>query len=353
MQTIWMIGMHDLSNYGDCMFPHIFAYRMRGVGCRIEYVSLTGSRSIFSDAVRSLSIEEAENRIQPQDTVVVGGGNIISDVPMTFFESKDTPYQKQHNGVDLWLRSLEIAKEIKCKSIIIGAGAFAPLKKATQQRWMRVKDSVDYIAWRDHSTWQILGSSEQEVIIPDMALDRQIVRIFMGNEEISKEEKILVNLRPRSLNGIELERVAGILDELSVKWKLPLVFHSNSYSHNDGQIYRLLGNHGNRNWSEIEEPRTIKESFRSIVSSRLVITSSMHTYITAAAGSNNVILIARPRYNKFKAVTKACHRHGYITSTWDDIKMMGMDAECTKSDLGNVGRLQKKHWDRVRMIVRR
>jgi polysaccharide pyruvyl transferase WcaK-like protein len=351
MHKIWLIGMHDLSNYGDCMFSHIFAYKMRGVGRRIEYVSLTGSKSIFRDAVRSVSIEEAEAQIQKGDTVIVGGGNIISDVPMTFFESRDTPYRESHTGVDLWLRGLEIAQERKCKSIIAGAGAFAPLKKATMQRWKSVKGRVDYIAWRDGSTWQIMGKQEGELIRPDMAVDKDIVRIFLGSEEIKKEDKILVNLRPRSLNGANTKSARKALEELAVKWGLPLVFHSNSYSHNDGEICKLLGFKQEGKRPITEQPKTIRESFRSIASSRLVVTSSMHTYITAVAANNPVILITRPRYNKFKGVTEACQSPGYITSSWDDIGGVGKGTEGIRGHLGDEMLLQEEHWKKVRMIV--
>jgi len=352
MNKVWLLGMYDLSNYGDCLFPFIFSHKLKADEVSLQCVSLTGIKSKFIDAFKSISLHQAEDLIQPNDTLIVGGGNLICDVPMSFFESNETPYNASIKGTDLWLRGLEIAKEKKCKTIINGAGAFAPLKRATLERWEKIKSSIDYIAWRDYATWRIMGSDPKEHIIPDTSIDPSLSKIFLGNSNNMEERHILVNLRPRAFNGMRFDDAVAVLDKIAETWELPLLCHANSYSHNDFLVSSLVMQASKQTEARLEEAESIKSSFERISRSSLVITSSMHTYITAASGGRNVILISRPRYNKFEAVAGALERRGLVTSRWSDLEDITKDSASLQSRMRDDAPELNEHWKIIKGIVK-
>jgi len=352
MKRIWLLGMYDLSNYGDCLFPFVFSHELKGLEIQLNCVSLTGNPSIFKDALPSFSLNYAKELIGPDDTLVIGGGNLICDTPLTFFEDKQSPYDAMMLGTDLWLRGLEIAKEIGCKTIVNGAGAFAPLKKTTLERWNKVRTSIDYIAWRDISTWKIMGACTADRVIPDTTITKTLSSLFKEDDKIVKNGKhILVNLRPRSLSGIELRDAANLLDQLSSTWQLPLFFHSNSHSHLDHQVSKRLASYCKNKKAKIEKAKTIYGSFRSISKAELVLTSSMHTYITAASAECQVILLKRPRYNKFLSVEQALDQPGFTTSSWSALQILTANDERTKCRMKSNSPELEKHWDIVKQVI--
>jgi hypothetical protein len=352
MKRIWLLGMYDLSNYGDCLFPFVFSNEFEGLEIQLNCVSLTGNKSIFKDAPPSFSLNHAKGLIGPDDTLVIGGGNLICDTPLTFFEDKQSHYDNTMLGTDLWLRGLEVAKEIGCKTVINGAGAFAPLKKATLERWDKVKSSISYIAWRDISTWKIMGACATDRVIPDTTITAKLASLFnKEDQKVNKEKHILVNLRPRSLSGIELRDAANLLDQLSSTWQIPLFFHSNSHSHLDHQVSKKLASYCKNKKANPEEAKTIYRSFRSISKAELVLTSSMHTYITAASAECQVILLKRPRYNKFLSVEKALDQPGFTASSWSALQMLTANDERTKCRMKSKSPELEQHWNIVKQVI--
>lgn len=351
MKTVWLLGMHDLSNYGDALFPYIFNHHIDATDILLKCVSLTGQKSIFSDAWPSISLEYFQHCIQYNDIVVLLGGNMIFDIPFGFVESKSSPYPHNCIGSDFWLRGLEIALEKNCRIIINSVGAFAPLKKYTLKRWDYLKEKIEYVSWRDLSTWRIMGSDHNQFIVPDTALHRDHSSLFDDNKVSKAEGKILLNIRPRSLFGFDFSDVASTLADLSQKWSLPIVGHANSESHTDLIACQQLSTHA-PNPFEFEVAESLQQSFNSIQKARLVITSSMHTYVTKASLGGNVILITKPRYNKFKAVTAAMQSPGFVTESWNHLNQIENHDPRTFAVLGNESTsILDLHWQKVKRIV--
>ncbi len=351
MKTVWLLGMHDLSNYGDALFPYIFNHHIDSTDILLKCVSLTGQRSIFSDAWPSISLEHFHRCVQCNDIVVLLGGNIIFDIPFGFVESKKSPYPYNCNGSDFWLKGLEIASEKNCRIIINSVGAFAPLKKSTLKRWNHLKDKIDYISWRDLSTWRIMGSDQNQMIVPDTALHRDHSNLFLANKFSEAEGKILLNIRPRSLFGFDFSEVASTLADLAQRWSLPIVAHANSESHTDLMACQQLSDHAPVPF-EFEVAQSIQQSFNSIQKARLVITSSMHTYVTKACIGGDVILITKPRYNKFKAVTASMHSPGFVTQSWDHLNQIENHDPRTFAVLGSESTaILDFHWQKVKSIL--
>ncbi|KZR77516.1 polysaccharide pyruvyl transferase family protein [Prochlorococcus marinus] len=351
MKTVWLLGMHDLSNYGDALFPYIFSHHINSTGMLIKCVSLTGKKSTFSDAWPSISLERAQHLIQNGDIVILIGGNMLFDIPFGFVESKKSPYPLNSIGSDFWLRGLEIALEKECRIIINAVGAFAPLKRNTLKRWDQLKSRVDYISWRDLSTWRIMGSDKNEFIVPDTALHRDHADLFHGSKMSKAEGKILLNIRPRSLFGFNLSDVASNLADLAQRWSLPIVAHANSESHSDLMACQQLSAHAPVPFV-FEVAPSIQQSFNSIQKARLVITSSMHTYVTKASVGGDVILITKPHYNKFKAITAAMHRPGFVTESWQHLHDIKNHDARTFAILGSESSsILDLHWQKVKRII--
>ncbi|HJN34177.1 MAG TPA: polysaccharide pyruvyl transferase family protein [Prochlorococcus sp.] len=351
MKTVWLLGMHDLSNYGDALFPYIFKRHIDSTDSLLKCVSLTGQKSIFSDAWPSISLEHFQRCVQCNDIVVLLGGNMIFDIPFGFVESKKSPYPHNCIGSDFWLKGLKIAVEKQCRIIINSVGAFAPLKRNTLKRWDQLKNKIDYVSWRDLSTWRIMGSDQNQFIVPDTALHRDHSSLFHDNKVSEAEGKILLNIRPRSLFGLNLSDIASTLADLAQRWSLPIVAHANSESHTDLIACKQLSAHAPVPF-ELEVAPSIQQSFNSIQKAKLVITSSMHTYVTKASVGGDVILITKPRYNKFKAVTAAMHSQGFVTESWQHLHDIENHDPRTFAVLGSESTsILDLHWQKVKRII--
>ncbi|WP_197463270.1 polysaccharide pyruvyl transferase family protein [Prochlorococcus sp. MIT 1306] len=342
--------MFDLDNYGDCLFPLIIKSRLDGLYNNLHFVSLTGHKTQFEDSVSSISFENAESLVNHGDIVIIGGGNVIGDFPLTFFEDQNNPYGKKFSGEDLWLTAIENAFFRQAKVVISAAGAFAPLKKSTLRRWEAVREQICYISWRDHSTWRICGRRNGEYIVPDIAMDHKLIQIITGCKHIKKVDEVLVNARPRSIRNDEFQQMCKTISRIGEKLDLKVRLIAISKSHADDRVAQEMSRHINGSVYSGRETSLCLATLK-IARSRLVITSSLHVYIAAIAANCNSVVVERPRYNKFKGCRSHISKSGISVGDWSSLDGLIMSLDQAEGCIDDCQKKLDKHWNRITSIL--
>lgn len=187
-------GVFDLKNYGDHLFPRIFAKEMGKRGLDFEILLFSNYECIqnFEGNYRVYSLGELEeiHKSAPIDAVVIGGGEIIH--PYEFEQTihvTDTVEQVQYQMLNIWLKPILFCEKNRIPCILNGVGV--PYELGDEPVIAKLFDVPSYITVRNQMSKQFLertGTSAQIHLIPDSAF---LISSVYSTEELSDVRKKL------------------------------------------------------------------------------------------------------------------------------------------------------------------
>jgi polysaccharide pyruvyl transferase WcaK-like protein len=352
MKTVWHYGMFDFDNYGDLLFPVLSKYRLEDKDWSYKAVSLSGQRTRFRDAVANISRKEAVEQMKVGDVILIGGGNIIHDQPLNFFENRSHPYSHLINGTDLWLGAIIDGLTSGCRVIFNAPGAFAPLRKETRHIWQQVMELVDYVSVRDQTTANILGVPDSAHIMPDPAIDQNLSRVLLQSSEWDQgvPGKLVVSIRRRSTNVHNLESICRLIREICARFDLEASLLPLSESHDDHQFMSELNQYDDH-LSYNMHNNSLREIATSIRRASALLTSSLHAYITAIQVGTPVFLIKRPKYNKFDGFLRHLADPGRSFNDWHDLLAITNLSQLRSPNVEEAQRQVDSHWIKIKQLM--
>ena len=346
---VWIYGMFDLDNYGDCLFPLIARHKLNERNIEVTAVSITGKPAKYKDALRSISREEARNLMRKNDVVLIGGGAVLHDQPLTFFEDSKK-WGHEFNGKELWIGAMQDARGRGAKVAFNAPGAIGRLKLSTKNEFRQLREREDYINTRERKGGLVLGESEAG-LVPDTACDPDLGSILRYGEK-SKESSgtLLVCLRRRSFNGIQKKEAFETIQRLAKRMNLEIKLMPLSDSHQDEKTCEMIGK-GIEMQVEIINPASLVEIYAEIRRAKLVLTSSLHAYITAVQCQTRVILVKRPAYHKFEECRSQLRGNDPDIKEWRDLDDYELYSDVAMKQLGECEAKLNAHWNLIADIT--
>ena len=346
---MWIYGMFDLDNYGDCLFPLIAKYKLNERNIEVTAVSITGKPVKYKDAVRSISREMARSEMRKEDVVLIGGGALLHDQPLTFFEDSKR-WGHKFNGKELWIGAMQDARCRGAKVAFNAPGAIGRCKLSTKIRFRQLRKPGDYINTRERIGGLLL-EEEGACVVPDTACDPDLGSILSYREKREEtRDTLLVCLRRRSFNGIQkakaLEMIQGLAERMNLEIKLmPL-----SDSQQDGNTCEMIRNEIEMPVS-ITNPASLLEIYTEFRKAKLVLTSSLHAYITAVQCQTRVILVKRPAYHKFDECRNQLRGNDPDIKEWRELDKYEKDNDVAMKQLGECEAKLNVHWNKIADIT--
>ena len=342
---VWIYGMFDLDNYGDCLFPLIAKHKLNERNIEVRAVSITGKPVKYKDALRSISREAARSGMRENDVVLIGGGAILHDQPLTFFEdSKKWGYE--FNGKELWIGAMKDARDAGAKVAFNAPGAIGRLKLSTKNEFRQLRKRGDYFNTRGRTGGLVLEESKA-CLVPDTACDPELGSILRYREESKGTSgTLLVCLRRRSFNGVLKREAFETIRRLAKRMGLEIKLMPLSDSHQDERTCKTISD-GIDIPVVTANPASLLEIYTEIRRAKLVLTSSLHAYITAVQCQTKVILIKRPAYHKFDECRCQLKGNDPDIKEWRELDEYELDSDVAMKQLGECKAKLKIHWNLI------
>ena len=341
--------MFDLDNYGDCLFPLIARYKLKEWNIEVTAVSITGKPVKYKDAVRSISREEARSKMRKEDVVLIGGGAVLHDQPLTFFEDSKR-WGHKFNGKDLWIGAMQDARYRGAKVAFNAPGAIGRCKLSTKNQFRQLRKPGDYINTRER-TGRLILEERGACVVPDTACDPDLGNILSYREK-SEEKRgtLLLCLRRRSFNGIQKGKALETIQRLAGRMNLEIKLMPLSDSHQDGNTCDMISN-GIEMPVLITNPTSLLEIYTEIRRAKLVLTSSLHAYITAVQCQTRVILVKRPAYHKFDECRSQLRGNDPDIKEWKELDKYERECDVAMKQLGECEAKLNLHWKQIADIT--
>lgn len=177
-RRVHVCGNFDIFNYGDVLFPLVARHRLAPAGYEVVPVAPTARRS-WPDSLPALSLQELFEG-EAGAGLLVGGGHIISDMPVTDFfgiaDVKDDPggtwAQTYFSG--LWLGATLKACVAGVPIAWNAPGVMRPFIRSEIRALARAAMGVaERVAVRDAESLRLLGAPAEGLacVSPDTVLD--------------------------------------------------------------------------------------------------------------------------------------------------------------------------------------
>ena len=170
--------------------------------------------------------------------------------------------------------------------------------------------------------------------------------------EKSKESSgtLLVCLRRRSFNGIQKKEAFETIQRLAKRMNLEIKLMPLSDSHQDEKTCEMIGN-GTEIPVQLINPASLVEIYAEIRRAKLVLTSSLHAYITAVQCETKVILVKRPAYHKFEECRSQLRGNDPDIKEWRELDKYELAGGGAMKQLGECEAKLKVHWDLIADIT--
>ncbi|MDE1568025.1 polysaccharide pyruvyl transferase family protein [Aquabacter sp. P-9] len=177
-RRVHVCGNFDIFNYGDVLFPLVARHRLAPAGYEVVPVAPTARRS-WPDSLPALSLQDLFAGA-PGAGILVGGGHIISDMPVTDFfgisDVKDDPggtwAQTYFSG--LWLGATLQACVTGVPIAWNAPGVMRPfIRSEIRALALAAMNVAERVAVRDAESQRLLGPQAEgrACVSPDTVLD--------------------------------------------------------------------------------------------------------------------------------------------------------------------------------------
>jgi polysaccharide pyruvyl transferase WcaK-like protein len=333
-------GTFDVDNYGDLLFPHIA--RFRYPKAEWIHISPTNHKTSFSDALPTLSFEEAITK--KFDLVLIGGGNIIHSKPTSLNDYKNVATLAYPS---LWIGATElaIAQKIPVKYNAPGL-ASTKLTFIEKNLYKKAFSNSNYLSFRDADSQRIASqyTTKDITIIPDTAFDIAKMWPITNNP---KRDYIIINLNERYHKPINT--TAKFIDKISSYLKLPIKLCIIGNCHGDLDFTTKVKNELKCE-NELIATTSLKSLAHLIGNAKIFIGSSMHGFITALSYKTPSLLVLNNKpMHKFKGLLDVIDvEHNVICSSWEEVlKRINSPASLTDESIRNIEKKLDEHWKNI------
>lgn len=352
-----LTGTFDVRNYGDLLFPLIARAALKPHGIAVRPVSPTGRDTGWLDCLPSQPLADLLDGQMPFDGVLIGGGNIIHDRPVTLPDyvaagAEDWAYP------GLWIGASLKAAEAGVPVVWNAPGLPWPLQDSPQADLIRLAaEAARHVSLRDQESAAHLGWPGATVV-PDTVLG--LARIWpreglmprfqtllrrMGADP--KARHVVVHAKQRSLDG-SVEDLAQQLDAFAVQTGLVPILVAIGQCHGDQAVTAALAAAMKGPKVDLSQPLGLREIAAAIAHAAAYVGASMHGYITAAAYGVPGVIVGRPRLVKMAGLLRHLDRAGDEQADWAAALAAvqpRLGAPCPLPD--HILPALDAHWDRV------
>lgn len=225
------------------------------------------------NAVNRWKFSEIKMILKESDGLISGGGSLLQD-------------ETGRRSVPYYTEIINIAKRLK-KPVFVYAQGVGPLNKKLSQ-WItkRTMNKVDRITVRDQESKELLqkiGVHKPVTVAPDPVLGLEVHSFInkFRDKSTYKEPFVTVSVRDWPSNGAYKEKIARVLDQLSLTDGVGIVFvpmHGESDERTSQEVASMM----NERSSIISHSASTEEKIALIGQSRLLIGMRLHAIIFAA-----------------------------------------------------------------------
>lgn len=359
------VGVFDLKNYGDHLFPLIFEHEMaeRQVDFELILFSNYDCRQTFEGnyAIHSVANMEQIHQQSPIDFVVIGGGEIIH--PHAFKQTLEIQGKIQevdYAMLNIWMKPMLFCQDYNVPCLLNGVGV--PYELGSEQILADMFNACSYISVRNEISKRFLlntGTNTEIVQIPDTAFTLPAV---YSEEDLANERRGL-GLKENYIvfqcgKGLP-ENAKTVLRDIFEKEQSKgygIVFLPLAYTNQDDAFLSELAREYNLSIKTFPRTLKVKEIAAVLAGCSHYIGLSFHGAITAAV--YGVVPILFDYYNQLKTkdlfdymgipelrVTRAEELYDALT------KEEEIDKEIFSNTVKNIQQELSTHFDTVRTII--
>ena len=365
---IAQFGTFDVMNYGDLLFPKILNRELNlSDEAQLIYVSPKGGNSVLADTVVSLGVNDLVEQNYHVDSIIIGGGNIIHLEPSKLFEYNiSDEFGSSFAYPNLWLNTiLSISEEVNIAWNSPGVpNKFSSGDKSLVEKALK---RTNYISVRDEYSCEYLLDVCPNLnvnIIPDTAWN--INKLWTSLELVDakndlfdrlsldcSEDYIVFHINERYLNNTPHQRIAKIIDEISIALSGNPLLIPFGICHGDDIIADEIAKHMKTCPRVVSSPKSLLEIAGCIANSKSYIGSSMHGLITACAFGVPGLAIADSGKFKFAGLEKFIGQDNLVMRSWDEAFELSKSSEFPdyaiqfKKACVTAEKLLKGHWTEI------
>lgn len=317
-RTIVLTGTFDVRNYGDLLFPLIAEARLRPFGLRVVPASPTGRDTGWLDALPPRALHEALEG--PCDGLLIGGGNIIHDRPVTLPDYvaagvAEGAYPALWLGASLTMarRGLPVAWNAPGVPYDLDTGARAAAAPAIR--------AAAYLALRDQASVDFLGAGQ---VVPDTALGLSalwpragLMPEFRALTAGGPGPFVAIHVKERSLDE-PLDQLAARLGAFRARTgRLPILIGIGA-CHGDDLVTAELAARMAGQCIDLARPPGLRAIAAAIAFADGYVGASLHGYVTAASYGVRGLIVGKPKLPKMQGFLAQIAREADEAAAWPE-----------------------------------
>ena len=286
------VGVFDLKNYGDHLFPLIFKHEMtkRKLDFELILFSNYDYQQNFESNYKIHSVGRLDEIHQetPIDFVIIGGGEIIH--PHAFkqkLEIDGVESEVDYEMLDIWMKPILFCEEKNIPCVLNGVGV--PFELGSEPIIADLFDICTYISVRNEASKQFLlntGVNKEILQIPDVAFLVSSVyaprELKNARERLGLKEKYIVFQCGKGLPAEAKDTLKDVLKKEQAKG-YEVVFLPLSYTNQDDVFLNELAREFNLSIKTFPRTLHVEEIAAVLAGCSYYIGLSFHGAITAAS----------------------------------------------------------------------
>ncbi|MDQ6437384.1 polysaccharide pyruvyl transferase family protein [Mesorhizobium sp. LHD-90] len=329
-RRVLITGMFDMQNYGDLLFPLVARQRLAPHGIEIVPVAPTGRSPDLADAIAPISATRMLSGEEEFDAVLIGGGYLIHNHPMTFLTEYINDEVSDWASAALWLGATLAAALADVPVLWNAPGVPHLLGRGVHPLAMSAVRAASYLSLRDRGAAELLSPPPDLplAIVPDTVAGigalwsrQQLEAAFRGFLERKDADRtaryMTLHLRDRSVAGLDMAVLAAKIDAFAKLNGLTPLLVAVGRNHDDPKTASRLAEHLKQPHVLLDDPLSLCEMTAVFAHSVLYVGASLHGYVACVAHRVPSVLVARPAYRKFAGFLEHTGRSEDMARDWD------------------------------------
>lgn len=359
-------GGFDAANYGDSLFPLIFARRLAR-HADIVHVSPTGNASPWTDGAGSVSLDMLERSSLDIGAVVIGGGNLIytGTTPLPGYDDGSLGANLAYPA--LWLGAAEMAAKLQVPLVWNAPGVRRAFSSTGAALVSFAASVSELITVREASSQEFLHAAGVNAVIECVVdsgievaelwsvseLDEAYRTLFFSRGMDIPDRTVAIHINDRYVTE-PLISLARRLDRISRSLDATPLLLALGPCHADDVLQRKLAELMATKPVLVNVGARLVDFVSCIAKSRAFAGSSLHGMITACAFDKPAVVVAVERhlgFQKFSGFLGHVGDTGQLCRTWAEaeerLPLYAMEKNTLWPRLNEARARSAAHWERL------
>lgn len=327
-RRVAVVGVFDIANYGDQLFPRLAAWRLAPYGVHVDAVAPRASGPLRPDALPTRDLDWLLGSQDPLHGVLIGGGNIVYNLRLDHVgAAPGVRFDGRYVGA--WLAACFAAATRDVPFGFNAPGLPYPFSGETAAAALRpCLAAADVVGFRDEASRKLAAASGVETTLtPDTAADlarmwpraslQDPMRALAGRVGWGGERYAAIHLRvmDRKRNA-EIEAAAAAVNVFCERENLRPALIVIGEDLGDGEAVRRLAPLLARPAMILDGAVGLRELAAAIAHAEVYIGGSLHGYVTAAAYDTPGVIVTAQPHRKFGGFLDWVGRPSDLTHDW-------------------------------------